>query len=88
MKIDRKTPLFDKEEIEAIRIYLGELPAIELKCMILRFWGRYTIAEIARDIRKSWDETDRIIDRAVDTLRVACVRDRAFFLNVIGAQAA
>lgn len=48
---------------------LWELNPKQRRVIQLRFWENYTIAEIARELRTSWDETDKLIERILWELR-------------------
>jgi DNA-directed RNA polymerase sigma subunit (sigma70/sigma32) len=48
---------------------LKNLDATERKVIFLRFWGPYTIGQIATELRMSWDSTDKLIDQAIRKLR-------------------
>ena len=69
------TSHFENRDIEAIRIHLGTLPPLELKAIILRYWGSYSIEDIASEFKKSWEDADLILERGVNRLRQSCYRD-------------
>ena len=48
---------------------LRRLNSNERKAIFLRFWGPYTIAQVATELRMSWEAADKLIDRAVEKLR-------------------
>lgn len=51
-----------------------ELPNLnhqERKAIYMRFWVPSTIAQVATELKVSWDAADRIIDQAVLKLRNA-----------------
>lgn len=50
---------------------LRTLSVLERRALYLRYWQPYTIAEIADDMRLSWEEADKLIDRAVAKVRAA-----------------
>lgn len=67
--------VYTQSDIEAVRYYMGDLSPIELKAIFMRFWGPCTIAQVASELRLSWDDTDRLIDRTLARLKVRCIRD-------------
>lgn len=59
------------EEEDALRSCLCDLPHREFKAVFLRFWGPRSISDIAAELRISWDQADRLLNRALARLRVA-----------------
>jgi RNA polymerase sigma factor (sigma-70 family) len=78
MDFQRALPKYDQGQVEALHNYMTELSPRELKAIFLRFWGPCSIEEIARDLQVSWDMADQILNRALERLRLSCVRDSAF----------
>lgn len=48
---------------------LKDLNDLERKAIFLRFWQPYTICEVARELKTSWEQADILIDTAVSKLR-------------------
>ena len=48
---------------------LDQLDEFERKAIFLRFWQPYTIAQVAAELRMSWEASDKLIDRALGKLR-------------------
>lgn len=78
MNFPNTIPKYDQGQVEALHNYMTELSPRELKAIFLRFWGPCSIEEIARELQVSWDTADQILNRALERLRLYCVRDSAF----------
>ena len=48
---------------------LKQLDDNERKAIFLRFWQPYSIAQVATELRMSWEAADKLIDRAIGKLR-------------------
>jgi len=48
---------------------LRALSEFERKAIFLRFWGPYSIAQVATELRMTWEAADRLIDGAIIKLR-------------------
>jgi DNA-directed RNA polymerase specialized sigma24 family protein len=55
-------------DITILRNVLCQLGYEQRLAIYLRFWSQYTINEIANFIGKSWDYTDRLIERTLTDL--------------------
>lgn len=53
----------------ALQKSLSSLSLDAQRALYLRFWESMTIEEIARDMRKTWDETDFMIRESLKALK-------------------
>lgn len=69
---------FSEDQQLAINELFLALPPAEFKVVFLRFWGVFSIADIARELRIDWHSADGILNRALNMLRNSCLRHAAF----------
>ena len=80
MRASQSLDLFSNDQHSAVRELVASLPPVEFKVVFLRFWGVFSISEIARELRMDWESTDRILTRALGRLKALCLRHEAFDL--------
>lgn len=74
-----------REDIKTLHQSLPKLSDEEIISIYLRFWENKTIEEIAGILRKSWDETDHLIDSAIGNLRMGFIQMRIDTHSLIAA---
>jgi DNA-directed RNA polymerase specialized sigma24 family protein len=57
---------------------LSSLSEVEFTAVFARFWSNATIEEVGRTLNLSWDETDRLIVRALSKLKNGCLKQADF----------
>ncbi len=72
MKINKfkKPEVFTEEQFAKLREAMCYLSQTQRRVIYLRFWYNMSINEISRKIGLSWDSTDRMIDEAINHLRI------------------
>lgn len=70
---DPERPLRDREADAALRLAMGTMPAREQLVLALRYRDGLTVKEAARVLRIPAEEADRLVRRAVDSLRRSLV---------------
>ncbi len=78
MQYRKNVSKYDQTQIDAIYQYMTELTTKEFKAVILRFWGQFSINDIAKDLGVSWDMADQTLTRALEKLRSCYLRDADF----------
>jgi DNA-directed RNA polymerase specialized sigma24 family protein len=66
---------------------LSGLADIEFTAVFARFWSSATIEEVGRTLNLSWDETDRLIGRALSKLKKGCLKQADFsrqYVRLVG----
>lgn len=64
-----------------LRAGISELPTLQRRLLIYRFWGNCTIEEIAQRFQMSWVEVDKLMDKAIESLGDFCLRSEDFSLS-------
>ena len=77
---DAPNPEFERQK-SILLDGLRELSAVERKAIFLRFWFPSTIAQIATELRVSWDVADQIINGAIIKLRGHFANENIFYMN-------
>lgn len=72
------TSEFSTEDQIIARSLLRRLPPKQRKAVILRFWHNYSIFEIAKALRVTWGEADKIIKDALLNLKKDCMKQPRF----------
>ena len=62
-------------ESEDLKQVVLKLDYSAQRLIYLRFWECMTIEEISKEVRMTWDETDKAIDRALLDLRKNLLRE-------------
>ena len=70
--------IFLNEDRVIVRSLLKKLSFKQRRAIILRFWYRQSISDVARTLRITWDETDKIITKALSTLKTECMAQPRF----------
>jgi DNA-directed RNA polymerase specialized sigma24 family protein len=58
-----------KDDLTTLRALLPELDDDGLLAVHMRFWECLTIQEIAKILGRTWDDTDKLIERSIQNLR-------------------
>ena len=78
---------FSIEDQIIARLLSRNLPPKQRKAIVLRFWYDYSIFEIAKSLRMSWEEADRTLKNALAKLKKDCMEQprfsKAFKLPVV-----
>ena len=78
--MDAKRNKIDSRNISEMRpLLLGglkNLNEMERKAIFLRFWPPYSIAQVADELKVTWDHADEIINRAIEKLRRHFVKNK------------
>lgn len=69
---------FSVEDQIIARSLSRKLRPRQRKAIILRFWHDYTIFEVAKSLRVSWEKADEIIKEALVKLKHECVEQPHF----------
>ena len=72
------TSEFSIEDQAIARSLLRKLPPKQRKVMVLRFWHNYSIFEIAKALRITWGEADKIIKEVLLNLKKECMKQPRF----------
>ena len=64
---------FSNEDQIIVRSLLRKLPQRQQKAIILIFWDNYSVSEVARKLKVSWEEADKTILRGLMKLRNECM---------------
>lgn len=67
--IDEKNESPTKRRLKILSHGLQVLTQSERKALYMRYWGPCSIAQVAVELRVSWDEADKLIDGAIEKLR-------------------
>ena len=78
MRSSHSFDIFTGDQHSAVRELVASLPPVEFKVVFLRFWGVFSVADIAEELRIDWDSADRILARALGRLKASCIRHEAF----------
>lgn len=77
--------LFPKTDYLVVRQAIARLPASQMKVVVLRFWSNYSLIEIARLMRLSYDAVERLLSQALIQLRILCLSDPSFSRTITEA---
>lgn len=69
---------FSVEDQIIARSLSRKLRPRQRKAIILRFWHEYTIFEVAKSLRVSWEEADKTIKVALAKLKQECMAQPHF----------
>mgnify|MGYP002782448148 CR=1 FL=1 len=67
--IEIQNALLTNQRRKILNHELQELTQSERKALCMRYWGPCSIAQIATELRVSWEVADKLIDRAIEKLR-------------------
>lgn len=70
----KKPDRLSEENFELLKDALAYLSPKQRLVVYLRFWDNMTIQEIGRYIGHSWSSTDKLIDGAVNHLRLRIIQ--------------
>jgi DNA-directed RNA polymerase specialized sigma24 family protein len=70
----KKPDSLSEENFELLKDALAYLSPKQRLVVYLRFWDNMTIQEIGRYIGHSWSSTDKLIDGAVNHLRLRIIQ--------------
>jgi DNA-directed RNA polymerase specialized sigma24 family protein len=60
------------------RSLLRDLPPKQRKALVLRFWHNYTLFEVAKALRITWSEADKIVKGALVQMKDECLSQPRF----------
>lgn len=70
--------LFSSRDHVIARSLMKQLPPKQRKAVVLRFWHNYSIFEIAKSLRVTWVEADKILSKALVKMKRECVKQPHF----------
>ena len=71
-------PLFTIRDRTIVRDKINFLPKLQARAIHLRFWEQCTVADIASEFGKPWDEVNDLLKEALRNLRKLCIAHREF----------
>lgn len=70
--------LFTETDYEILRAQMKDLNPKDFKILFLRFWGKQSLSEIARDMRLDFNEVDSSIKNSLNLLKKSCTQQSLF----------
>lgn len=69
---------FSTEDQIIVRSLLKKLPPRQRKVIILRFWHNHSVSEIARKMKITWEETEKLLNDGLSKLKEDCMDQPRF----------
>jgi DNA-directed RNA polymerase specialized sigma24 family protein len=82
------TPVFNEFDHFLVQCGIDELPFLERLIIELRFWNNFSIEEISKALRISWDDVEMHLQSAFESLKQFCLKEEDFSRNTSTLRAA
>jgi len=73
---------FTSRDKEIVRVGLNFLTSSERQILIFRFWENMTIAEIAEVLGMKWEEVNKTLEVALESLKTFCLTQMDFSVHL------
>ncbi|MCT4642779.1 MAG: sigma-70 region 4 domain-containing protein [Bacteriovoracaceae bacterium] len=70
--------IFNDEDKRMLLLALARIETRRRKSIVLRFWHNYSIAEIAKELKVSWDRADHLVEDTILMLRRILISEMDF----------